>query len=846
MTKYKVILKGVTENTEPGKKAFLDKFAAAYKITTARAVETIKQKKGVLYTVTDLAAAQKSKSFLEGIGGNIAIEVEEDTVMAPPPIDIAPPAPSGPDAPPQIDSALSTPTPPEVLPEIESAISTPAAIDVPPEIESAISTPTPPDAPPEIAGGDEPSSADAPFLLHYLSEVDKKFASENDASPPTFDKHFANPVGSAAPGDDAPAAAIPLSTQPAPARPDSSSIAASSPTTMPAFSSSTAAKSCPECGAELPAGVEFCVKCGFNPAPVQPPAGGPAFIAPTPKPSPVKMPVKSPGQKAGSGSALKIVGVIAAAVLLFSAIGVGGGIYLYADFFKSAFNIKNGGDDTDSSDSDAYALSGDDRDGNEKSGLFPDAAEPDEAAVGPKWMAMIDGTPDSFLAVYVEASQILKLAGLDADYIYYSDSSTDDHPDKVVFASPPSDAVMEMIRWRLKDYMPGQVGDIPEIGCKPGSKSSAKGFTTSAAVEIWKDAAKKIYFDHKKKRDKTTVRIISNVEVKCEVLGESLGRIKSKKNAGRGSLWMTITNNSDHALLVGSDMEVFIDRKTFQIAKLPFANRRYYSKEKTYISARMQAGGAQYFTGVKNEAATFLMVNDTEAGTPKVLFSANSSNLVGEWPYVVPAKGSIKIVAELAGKPDDNPGGWVATPLLSVARERELKYRIIVPLEQRQKSSRIFATISEKGLLELLREKSNALITRQWAVSWLAGLPGEQKWKALEALLTDDNMENEVRSTIALWIATHAPEEGLEMLNKVMYDESTPHEVMVSCHDGLKISGQPKAKILARKAEAHISKIKVLITEQMIKDRGPSDSDYYDDDDDSDYRPRRRSRRRRY
>jgi hypothetical protein len=85
MAKYRVILMGIADSREEGVRAFMGKFAAAYKMTPEQAETWIQKTKSVIYTCDDLTAAEKGKDYLTRLGGIAAIKEAADQPPSPPP-----------------------------------------------------------------------------------------------------------------------------------------------------------------------------------------------------------------------------------------------------------------------------------------------------------------------------------------------------------------------------------------------------------------------------------------------------------------------------------------------------------------------------------------------------------------------------------------------------------------------------------------------------------------------------------------------------------------------------------------------------------------------------------------
>jgi len=82
MAKYRVVLMGIADNSEGGVKAFMGRFAAAYKMTPEQAETWLQKSRSVIYTCEDLATAAKGKDYLTRLGAVAAIK---EDAPAPPP-----------------------------------------------------------------------------------------------------------------------------------------------------------------------------------------------------------------------------------------------------------------------------------------------------------------------------------------------------------------------------------------------------------------------------------------------------------------------------------------------------------------------------------------------------------------------------------------------------------------------------------------------------------------------------------------------------------------------------------------------------------------------------------------
>ena len=128
MSEYKVLLRGLRDNTEQGRAAFLQRFGESYKLSPQQASEWLRARKGVVYTLKTPEAAEKAKRFLESIGALAEIEKSEPEAAPPPP----PPAVAPPSPPAVVDTG------PPPVPEETAA---PSAATVPPEKRAAAVAP---------------------------------------------------------------------------------------------------------------------------------------------------------------------------------------------------------------------------------------------------------------------------------------------------------------------------------------------------------------------------------------------------------------------------------------------------------------------------------------------------------------------------------------------------------------------------------------------------------------------------------------------------------------------------------------------------------------------------------
>jgi len=93
MAKYKVVLKGFVDTSESGIQGFLARFGQTYNMDADKAKAWIKQAGNVLYRFGTREEAEKSRGFIESLGGVAEVVEEPDVAPAYPP---APPPPPGP------------------------------------------------------------------------------------------------------------------------------------------------------------------------------------------------------------------------------------------------------------------------------------------------------------------------------------------------------------------------------------------------------------------------------------------------------------------------------------------------------------------------------------------------------------------------------------------------------------------------------------------------------------------------------------------------------------------------------------------------------------------------------
>lgn len=143
-TEYRVLLRGLKDESEEGRSRFLQRFGEAYKMSADQAAQWLRAKKGVIYTVKTPEAAEKAARYLESLGGIAAVEkigVE--------------PAPAPPEVPAEPASIAASPAPPPPAPA--PVASTPP--EVPAGDASAPTAPAPPPPPRPVA----PASSGAPL-----------------------------------------------------------------------------------------------------------------------------------------------------------------------------------------------------------------------------------------------------------------------------------------------------------------------------------------------------------------------------------------------------------------------------------------------------------------------------------------------------------------------------------------------------------------------------------------------------------------------------------------------------------------------------------------------------------
>ena len=74
---YRVLLRGLKDQSEAGRQEFLRRFGEAYKMSTDQAAQWLRSRKGVVYTVKTPEAAEKAVRYLEGMGGVATVEKTE-------------------------------------------------------------------------------------------------------------------------------------------------------------------------------------------------------------------------------------------------------------------------------------------------------------------------------------------------------------------------------------------------------------------------------------------------------------------------------------------------------------------------------------------------------------------------------------------------------------------------------------------------------------------------------------------------------------------------------------------------------------------------------------------------
>jgi hypothetical protein len=85
MPRYRVVLKGLADNSPEGRKSFVAKFAQGFKVTEQAAVERIRRQGGLISAYDDEATANKARDFLIRIGGKSVVEAEVPVPPAAPP-----------------------------------------------------------------------------------------------------------------------------------------------------------------------------------------------------------------------------------------------------------------------------------------------------------------------------------------------------------------------------------------------------------------------------------------------------------------------------------------------------------------------------------------------------------------------------------------------------------------------------------------------------------------------------------------------------------------------------------------------------------------------------------------
>jgi len=138
---YRVLLRGLKDQSESGRRLFLQRFGEAYKMSPEQAAQWLRTRKGVVYAVKTPEAAEKARRYIESLGGVVEVEkagagpadgrteparLELDRELSTPATSPAPPAAAAPDTPsvpevPVDDAFVSDAAAPAVTPSASGA-----------------------------------------------------------------------------------------------------------------------------------------------------------------------------------------------------------------------------------------------------------------------------------------------------------------------------------------------------------------------------------------------------------------------------------------------------------------------------------------------------------------------------------------------------------------------------------------------------------------------------------------------------------------------------------------------------------------------------------------------------
>ena len=288
--------------------------------------------------------------------------------------------------------------------------------------------------------------------------------------------------------------------------------------------------------------------------------------------------------------------------------------------------------------------------------------------------------------------------------------------------------------------------------------------------------------------------LLRDIQVRGSVEKKSLG-FKLTLGEGQGSAFLTITNQGKEPLNVGNDVVFWVEGGRFETALLVKGKDRSDQQDRLLAYAY----DARILSSVEgNKVVRFLLGPSGQA------FSVDESGFkdyAGNWPDEVTAQSKATIAQQLATWPGAEQG-WAASPVLSVGNQGD-RFRIVVPLGDKAEAHPIILALTATRLSQFLSDKSQPLCVRCWAAVWLVSLSTDAGWKAAAPIAIDQGAEPEVRQALLKSLATQAPAEALQAVDKVLWDFTASKELRLQAYYALTWSPHSAAKELLKKATEH-------------------------------------------
>lgn len=274
------------------------------------------------------------------------------------------------------------------------------------------------------------------------------------------------------------------------------------------------------------------------------------------------------------------------------------------------------------------------------------------------------------------------------------------------------------------------------------------------------------------KNYRLAVEIGSQVSAKCVLSDSSLGMLSLFIDENPCSIELELSNKSNTDLIIGSDMLACAD------GDRGFSGLVVRRQKEDGNGDRLlaYAYSARMITGLTGDKIHHITLGPS--GQMMSLDESISKGYSGVWDVALPAGGKAKFHQAFMAKLGGN-SGWVASPSLSVAAGPS--FRLLVEFGA-EPSSPIILPLTASHLVAFIKDATKPEVLRNWAIVWLASLPGEGKWQHAGALLEDVGQTDKIRKAFGRSLATQAPPDALETVNNVLWAKDTSEELQLLCY----------------------------------------------------------------